>query len=183
MLCECGCAKETSKERRFLRNHQYRVLTQPPGTKWCPQCESFHPLDSFYGPSERKYDWCVPCVAKDRRRRYETNAEAMKQYSKVATKRRNVELRLKALTAYGLKCRCCGEAEIKFLVIDHINGGGSAHRKSLGISSGGGSTFYLWLEKNNYPRGFRTLCHNCNMASSLYGRCPHRTRKIRRIKT
>jgi hypothetical protein len=32
---------------------------------------------------------------------------------------------------------------------------------------------YLWLKRNNYPTGFRVLCHNCNLAIGFYGYCPH----------
>lgn len=81
----------------------------------------------------------------------------------------NRKLRTDALNAYGNKCACCGEMAIEFLSIDHINGGGSKHRRELG----GGSHFYHWLKKNGYPAGFRVLCHNCNQALGLYGYCPH----------
>ncbi len=54
----------------------------------------------------------------------------------------------------------------------HINGGGSKHRKELGLI---GRAFYAWLVHNNFPSGFQTLCHNCNQAKSLYGICPHQT--------
>ena len=69
-------------------------------------------------------------------------------------------------------CMCCGEKEIKFLCIDHINGGGVKHRKQIK-----GGNIYLWLKKNNYPSGFRTLCHNCNSAFGFYGECPHNESK------
>ncbi len=47
----------------------------------------------------------------------------------------------------------------EWLTIDHINNDGAAHRKEIGE---GGTNFYRWLRKNNYPLGFRTLCWNCN---------------------
>lgn len=79
-----------------------------------------------------------------------------------------------ALAAYGgeqPKCACCGENEVKFLCIDHINGGGGKHRKEI---KGKGLTTYIWLKKNGYPNGFQVLCHNCNMAKGFYGLCPHK---------
>ena len=85
-------------------------------------------------------------------------------------KRYNVKQRNKVLEYYGNYCHCCGENEIKFLSIDHINGGGTKHRKQIG---GGGTSLYLWLIKNNFPIGFQILCYNCNMAKGLYGKCPH----------
>jgi hypothetical protein len=80
--------------------------------------------------------------------------------------------RLATMQAYGGPiCKCCGETELKFLSIDHINGGGSKHRKEYGV--GGGKGIYRWLAKNNYPPGFQVLCHNCNLAKGFYGSCPH----------
>src|SRR3990172_6832112 len=43
--------------------------------------------------------------------------------------------RVKALTAYGGRCRCCGETEPKFLVFDHINNDGAVHRRELRTKS------------------------------------------------
>ena len=74
-------------------------------------------------------------------------------------------------THYGGKCNCCGESCMEFLTIDHINGGGTKHRKSLGIPTG--FPFYIWLIKNNFPEGFQVLCYNCHMAKTYYGYCPH----------
>lgn len=74
-------------------------------------------------------------------------------------------------------CNCCGEKELKFLSIDHINGGGNQHRKKLGYKDGKGGNIYHWLNRNNFPEGFQVLCHNCNMAKGFYGMCPHRVDK------
>lgn len=63
-----------------------------------------------------------------------------------------------------------------FLAIDHIDGGGTQHRKSTG------SKYMMsWLKVHNYPPGFQTLCHNCNMAKGFYGKCPHRIRYKEKI--
>jgi hypothetical protein len=58
-------------------------------------------------------------------------------------------------TFYGRQCSRCGEADMRCLSIDHINGGGGAHRRKIG------SHFYRWLIKHNFPSGFQTLCMNC----------------------
>jgi hypothetical protein len=58
--------------------------------------------------------------------------------------------------AYGNKCKICGTDIQEFLQIDHIDGGGNKHRRSLSMS------FYDWLIKNNFPNGFQILCANCN---------------------
>lgn len=80
-----------------------------------------------------------------------------------------LNIRKKVLIVYGNKCKCCGENRIEFLSIDHINGGGTKHRKEIGNAS-----IYVWLKRNNFPKeGFRILCHNCNMSKAYYGYCPH----------
>jgi len=56
------------------------------------------------------------------------------------------------------------------LGIDHINGGGGKHRKELTIQ---GITIYIFLKRNNYPKEYQVLCHNCNLAKGFYGECPH----------
>lgn len=76
--------------------------------------------------------------------------------------------RIKCLTKYGGVCACCKEGRYEFLAIDHINGGGNKHRKEIG------GKLVRWLKKNNYPEGFRVLCHNCNHSRGMYGYCPHK---------
>ena len=77
--------------------------------------------------------------------------------------------REEALSHYGGCCACCGENRFEFLAIDHIDGGGNKHRKAVGA----GKEFVAWLIRNNYPSGYRVLCHNCNLALGFYKRCPH----------
>ena len=82
------------------------------------------------------------------------------------------KLKVETIKAYGEKCTCCGEKHIEFLAIDHINGGGDKERrKNRTIQT---HKFYLWLRKRNNPKGYQVLCHNCNMAKSHFGGCPHR---------
>src|SRR3990167_2907538 len=72
------------------------------------------------------------------------------------------------------KCNCCGEKEIKFLTIDHINNDGAKHRKEINANniSGGLSG---WIIRNNYPEDFQVLCMNCNWGKYInLGKCPHK---------
>jgi hypothetical protein len=82
------------------------------------------------------------------------------------------EDKLACYAHYGNMCACCGEANTEFLAFDHINGGGYQHRKS------GVCKLSSWLVRNNFPEGFRVLCHNCNMSRGLYGYCPHERKEI-----
>ena len=56
------------------------------------------------------------------------------------------------------ECMRCGFSDIRALTIDHIDGGGTRHTRSIGF---GGNHFYTWLRKNNYPEGYQVLCRNC----------------------
>jgi len=71
-------------------------------------------------------------------------------------------------------CACCGDGHQLFLTIDHINGGGSRHRRE--ISRGHGSLpFYRWLIRNGLPDGYQILCYNCNYGKWANGGvCPHK---------
>ena len=85
-----------------------------------------------------------------------------------ALRERHRVKRLLVLEKYGGKCKCCGETELKFLEIDHVNNDGAAHRNR-------GSWWIVdYLKKRGYPKkGFQLLCSNCNMAKGRYGECPH----------
>ena len=91
-----------------------------------------------------------------------TNKESLN----VKCRERGRRLKLDALTHYGpgklLKCTHCNETNLTILQIDHINGGGKAHARSLNSS-----TIYYWLKTNNYPDGFQTLCANCNLIKEI----------------
>lgn len=76
------------------------------------------------------------------------------------------------------KCNCCGETQIDFLVLDHVNNDGATHRKS---KKKGGTHFYLTLKRENYPNEpkLQVLCANCNQGKLVNGGiCPHQIKQI-----
>lgn len=77
------------------------------------------------------------------------------------------------MAAYGGACACCGETELVFLTIDHINNDGAAERKAY-PQRRGGDKLYVNLRVRGYPAGYQVLCWNCNLAKSIVGVCPHR---------
>ena len=91
---------------------------------------------------------------------------------KIRAKSRRCALRQRELCFehYGQVCACCGEANKKFLSIDHINNDGAAHYrqdpKAMNLAR--------WLVKHNFPTGFQILCYNCNCGRHYNdGVCPH----------
>src|SRR3990167_4626766 len=137
--------------------------------KKCAKCKKLLELSQFNkqkkSPDGLQY-YCKSCLREVGRKWDRENREDGNKGSREIKKR--LKLRMGALEAYGMKCTCCGESELKFLAIDHINGGGRKHRKEIG------GNFYQWLKINKYPAGFQTHCHNCNQAKGYYGECPHK---------
>lgn len=152
----------------------------------CKNCKKEKPLVEYYLHQDLHRDAsrrqpCKDCRKRIDREQYRTNKERRKrilarnsEYQKSNRSKMNAlsnrnyhRRRIKVLEYYGAKCACCGETAQEFLAVDHINGGGRQHRKSLGTS------IFAWLIRNNYPDGFQLLCHNCNHAKHVYNKCPH----------
>ncbi|KKN30086.1 hypothetical protein LCGC14_0837630 [marine sediment metagenome] len=74
------------------------------------------------------------------------------------------QIKLEMIAAYGGACVLCGERHWEFLTIDHINGGGNAHRKLVGV----GAVFYRVLKSQGWPKDeYRLLCAGCNCSTYL----------------
>lgn len=82
----------------------------------------------------------------------------------------------KILEHYGQKCTCCGIKEKVFLTVDHVEGGGAAHRKHLNRGR-----LYAYIVRNKFPKEYQILCWNCNWAKHIEGICPHRKKLERKI--
>lgn len=149
-----------------------RPVPSAPGMKYCTGCKSDLPTKMF-SKNRRQWDgfsnWCKGCMKQDSERR----KAADPTYFLAVAARKRWKLKVATLVRYSQdppSCACCGESEIKFLSIDHIDGGGNAHRKEIGRAF---NCIMYWLKRNNYPDGFQVLCFNCNMAKGFYGECPH----------
>jgi len=82
-------------------------------------------------------------------------------------RRKTAETKRDVLVHYSLRdspqCAHCGIDDVDVLCIDHVDGCGNLKRRTYGAGSG----FYIWLKKNNYPRGFQVLCANCNLKKEI----------------
>lgn len=160
--------------------------------KKCTKCKKLLPLSEYYCHKGHKHDKqsrCKKCCSAINKDRYNNILKHDHKYKKerakyshdwhIRNKDKNNkrvaadhrQRRLVCLERYGGKCACCGEDRYEFLAIDHINGGGGKHRKNVGAK------IDRWLIKNNFPDGFRVLCHNCNQSLGHYGFCPHNKEK------
>jgi len=161
-------------------------------TKQCSKCKRNKKKPEFWKQITNKdglHSWCKDCQRKLARNNYhiikKKNPQKLKDYAN-KWRSNNIDRarelarnswhrrRLGVLKYYSNgkpKCACCGETEIEFLSIDHINGGGLKESREKGYGRGG---LMRWIINNNYPKGFQILCHNCNFAKGHYGECPHK---------
>lgn len=102
---------------------------------------------------------CEGCAKRDARQSASIKGRGTSQ------KRRH-RIKAEVMAAYGHTCLCCGETNLAFLSIDHIDRYDGAGPKT-------GSVLYAWLRAQNFPSGFRVLCINCNFALGKFGYCPH----------
>lgn len=78
---------------------------------------------------------------------------------------RHFFIKQECLNHYGNRCVCCGQTDIRYLTIDHINNDGKQHRETFS------GPIYDWLRSHSYPEGFQILCSNCNYAKAYFGGC------------
>jgi predicted restriction endonuclease len=97
-------------------------------------------------------------------------SEENKEVMIIRRKERSTRLRNIVLEHYGGKCVCCGESQIEFLSIDHVNNDGAIERKEKHLR---GPNLYSYIIKNGFPNSYRVLCYNCNMSLGMHGYCPH----------
>ena len=123
----------------------------------------------------QNYDKRIKAERKSDKKRYQNKLTYAKKWYPKYKK----ELRKQVLTHYGkgiLACLCCGETIEQFLTLDHINGGGNKMRKLYPRMRAW--MLLQWLRSHNYPKGYQTLCWNCNSGrSSNNGICPHKEMK------
>jgi hypothetical protein len=123
----------------IIRQREARRSQRKIDVGLCKQCGHNPPLEG--------QKWCAECCRKAR------------EYAQ--------KVQREVFAAYGNVCSCCGESKPEFLSIDHIDGGGTAHRKRI-------SNIYTWLRANKFPSGYRILCFNCNCGRERNGGvCPH----------
>ena len=162
----------TEKERKYQRKYMRKYRKSNPEREKEAQQKSNAKRDYHkWYHNKKKND---PEFIRKRQEYYHKNKEYFRQKSrecylrtKEKVKQRWRTKRLKVLSHYGNKCKCCGETITEFLAIDHVNNDGHKHRSGLH------SSIFDWAIKHHYPDTLQILCHNCNLAKAFYGKCPH----------
>uniref|UniRef100_A0A6M3JHN2 Putative HNH endonuclease n=1 Tax=viral metagenome TaxID=1070528 RepID=A0A6M3JHN2_9ZZZZ len=140
--------------------------------KICGKCKKEKPIEEFYSRHKGRPDLeCKACKkayqkewhTKNKERNYKRQLIYLakhREYFNTCTALARRRVKLKVLTHYGggkPACIRCGMDDLRTLSIDHIAGGGGVHRREVGR----GKEMYGWLVRNNYPKGYQTLCMNC----------------------
>ena len=134
------------------------------------------------GSSDRKegYAVCEDCLGLQRKYEAASKAHNPELYKNRHLRRDNRadnrRLKQAVMDIYGGKCACCGEAEITFLTIDHVYGGGKQDRASRSAKN-----IYPEIRRLGHREDkYQVLCFNCNSGLYLHGgTCPHSTKTTR----
>ena len=101
------------------------------------------------------------------RKKYYKNVEENRKKGREKKRRwykKNSEMVMKHYGGNPPKCACCGETEMSFLVLDHINNNGADERKKIGNGN-----VFSWIIRNGFPSGYQVLCANCNTSKLKNG--------------
>lgn len=147
-------------------------MGKAPAEKFCKTCSTTKPICEFYakgGARAGVHHLCKLCMKAYYHRRWVDSSTGDRERSYARYRKWFHDIKKAIFLHYGAVCVCCGETRTEFLTVDHVNGGGTKHRKDLG----GGTKFFQWLKDNNFPEGYRILCMNCNFSLGRFGYCPH----------
>ncbi len=140
-------------------------------TKICNKCRKEKILTKEFWKGDKKSKTGLTSICRDCYNEYRRLARAKKagyyatererNYWQHLTACRNLYYRYKEQVFAHYcdgkpKCAKCGFDNPKALSVDHINGKGNEHRKTLG-----GVNIIKWIVKNNFPEDFQILCMNC----------------------
>jgi len=91
------------------------------------------------------------------------NKDSVKVYKKTYEKSRRDEIKDKLFNTLGRICKKCGYCDVRALQIDHIEGGGTKHRKSVT-----GIAYYNSIFNDpELLTKYQILCANCNAIKKL----------------
>lgn len=163
-LIECKCPNKDITTRRFGRWH--RLMEYAPrhsrirdlNDANCRKCGIKLVVGKTWGAGHRRADYiCLICNRVEDKRWKDANKEKVC----ISRKKAFQKLKLAVMSYYSRgtpKCTMCGYTDTRALSIDHVDGGGREHLRTV---VGGDNHFYRWLKHNGFPKGFQVLCMNC----------------------
>jgi hypothetical protein len=164
-----ACTLGPKQDIPTARRKRNVYLKQRTDSGRCRQCSK---------PARPNKSLCQSCADKaglGQARWVSENRNAVNQRLRRWARTHGLKQRKLVLAHYGNACNCCGEADHRFLTVDHINGDGARDPRIQ--TSGGtrlsGRTFYARIIRLGYPSDFQLLCWNCNHGKYIYGQCPH----------
>ncbi len=158
--------------------------------KLCNQCGKSKPLASFQSKGDgSRRGICRQCkrsrvpVAKvvkppptaDQCRCYKLKVAGKSKcqdcldQAKAHRRKLRLLVRREVISHYGGECVYCGNDEVIFLTIDHINGGGNRHRKEAGEPNICMLLYKQQRADGRYPNNYQVTCWGCNSAKHIHG--------------
>jgi len=122
-----------------LPDFKYCPCPDHEGPRWLSQ-EAFR---KNAGRKDGLSSWCKACNARQHRDE-------------------RTRLRDQVFDHYGRVCACPGCGATDKLTIDHVNGGGTAHRIEVFGRLAESVKMHRWLIEQGFPDGFQVLCTSCN---------------------
>lgn len=137
--------------------------------KTCSCCKAVKPLSEYNKHGSTKDRLQTECKTCHNERRqvarkaklgcYATERERYRDSHLMACRKTYYKAKRQVFEHYcpdGPRCAICGFADSRALSLDHINGDGAEHRRTLK-----GVNLYRWVVRNNFPSNFQVLCMNC----------------------
>ena len=158
------------------------------GKKVCTRCGEEKDIAAFKLYKNRRHiyrrSWCVPCDKQYMAERFQSQKEETNRKAREYRQRNLEKVRASSrkwakvvrdrhqatvYAAYGNRCKCCGEADTRFLSIDHVNNDGHVERKAKTQGN-----LYSRIIRAGFPDSYQLLCFNCNLGKARNkGVCPH----------
>lgn len=158
--------KETKSQRYYRKHHKKCLEAQ---RKWRESHREYncavrkkHYYENREEEIRKRQQWRQDNLEKDietGKKRYQKT----KEFQLVRHKIYKDDKKNKVISHYSrgrMECEKCGNKDFTYLSVDHPNLDGTEFRKKNNIH--GGLDMYLWIIKNNYPKGLRILCISCN---------------------
>ena len=121
--------------------------------KYCIKCQAKLTNENWLAYLKPRSNYvCTPCFRNYGKNYHKSDPDYSKKQVRRYRSRKSA-----VIHAYGDKCAQCGEDDYYRLTIDHISGGGNAHRKEITTN------IYDYLYNNLVDKdGYQVLCYSCN---------------------